>query len=347
MPQILNSLERFFILRLNKGPAPLLDLSAAVSFYALNSALELNIFQVLQNAPYTAPELAKEIKCSEEGTALLIDVLVSLGYVKKKKKRYRNSAMTEKWILAKSPSGLKEGLQLYGKIMKDLMPLLPETVKCGKPPLNFYDWLSRNPDFFSLYQAFMMSLARQTIPELQKKVRLAGGKLKLLDIGGGHGLYSIAMCQKYPELSAAVFDSPYSRPAAESSIKDAGMSDRIQFLAGDYYTDDIGDNYDVVLLFNIIHEHPAAYNARLIEKAAGALAPRGCLLVLDELREKKLINIQNHIMNIYSLIFFQFGGGRFYSSTEIRAWLEAGDLKRIKRVNFYKTGLSLISGTLD
>jgi len=347
MPAVLNLLEQLFMIKMNMGPSPLLDIIGGFSFYAVSSAVKLNIFESLGKESLSVKELAQDIECSERGTKILMDLLEMLGYVKRKGDRYHNTAMTAKWMLSESPISIKPAFQYYDATMKDLWPFLRESIIHGRPYFHFYDWLAEHAQLARSYQEFMMNLAKMIIPELRKKIGLGKGEIKALDIGGGHGLYSIALCKKYPNLSVTIFDSPYSRTLAEENIDGAEMSDRVNFIEGDYFGDDIDAGYDAVLLFNVLHEHTAEDNAKLVEKAVGALKVKGRLFVIDELREKKLMNIQNYFLSTYGLMFFHFLGGQIYSFEEICKWFESSGLKKIEKTNLYRSGVSLITGTLD
>ena len=96
MPVLLNFLERLFMMKLNKGPAPFLDIMGGFSFYAIYSAIKLNLFEELDKNPNTVPEMAHSLGCTKRGLAVLLDVLETLGYIKKKGQIYINTRMTKK-----------------------------------------------------------------------------------------------------------------------------------------------------------------------------------------------------------------------------------------------------------
>ena len=77
MPVNPNFLERLVLLRLNKGPAPILDLFGAASFESVSLALELDLFELLADAqaPLTAAALADRIDAHPDGIAMLCNFL--------------------------------------------------------------------------------------------------------------------------------------------------------------------------------------------------------------------------------------------------------------------------------
>ena len=82
--------------------------------------------------------------------------------------------------------------------------------------MTFYEWLDSKRGASKLAQDGSMSLASFIAKEVAQKVRLPDGARRLLDLGGGHGLYSVEFCLKYRELSAIVFDLPTALRASSS-----------------------------------------------------------------------------------------------------------------------------------
>jgi precorrin-6B methylase 2 len=100
------------------------------------------------------------------------------------------------------------------------------------------------------------------------------GWRRLLDMGGGHGLYSVAFTALNPKLEAYVFDLPRIVPVTSKYVEEYD-AERVHILPGDFYTDDIGRDYDAVFSsFNQSSNDPA-----LIPKLKQALKPGGDLIL--------------------------------------------------------------------
>jgi precorrin-6B methylase 2 len=97
---------------------------------------------------------------------------------------------------------------------------------------------------------------------------------RLLDLGGGHGLYAVAFTALNPQLEAFVFDLPHMIPIAQKYVA-AYNAQRVHLLSGDFYKDDIGKDYDVIFSsFN-----PSCNDPKLIPKLVTALKPGGSLIL--------------------------------------------------------------------
>ena len=79
---------------------------------------------------------------------------------------------------------------------------------------------------------------------LARTVDLKGAR-RLLDVGGGSGAFSITLCRRFPELRATILDFPSVQAAATGFVRDAGMSDRIDFIPGDALTTEWPKGQDV------------------------------------------------------------------------------------------------------
>ncbi len=111
-------------------------------------------------------------------------------------------------------------------------------------------------------------------------------KVRLLDLGGGSGTYSALLAKSYMDLEAVVFDLPSTvEVAAHIGIPTLlGVPDRVSFWAGDYFRDSFpADNFDIVLLSQILHNHGDEDNIALLLRARNALAPGGMILIWQQL----------------------------------------------------------------
>ena len=127
----------------------------------------------------------------------------------------------------------------------------------------------------------MIAIAGFTSGEILRLVRLPAGGRRLLDIGGGHAAYAMAFCRQYPSLTATVFDRPQALNTARANIAGAGLQDRIALQAGDFLSEALGEDYDVALLFNIVHGFSDAQNRALVKRGAQALRPGGRLVLAE------------------------------------------------------------------
>ena len=346
MPIQPNFIERLVLLTFNQGPGLMLDFLGAQAYRVLGVAVRLNIFEALSGGPLTAAETARQVKASERGISLLLDALESLGYVRQKEGRYTNTPMTVKWLLRRSPTSLAGGIPFFDSMVFDRWEHLDESIRRGKPVLSGSEWLEQHPGGYRIYEEGMIAIARMAADEVVAKVKLPVKARRLLDVGGGHGMYSIRFCRRYPGLSAVVFDLPPALAVARETITAEGMDGRVMAQAGDVWMDDFGVGYDVVLLFNFIHVFSPSKNMELLHKIAGALKQGGMVVIMEQIAGKVFGSTTTTLARLQALNFFNDMEAQTYAYGEIASWLTQVGFSNLHRINLLKTpGFSLVLGT--
>src|ERR1051326_9537692 len=130
---------------------------------------------------------------------------------------------------------------------------LAESIRTGKPTRS-PDMYQNTPEETGRFIGAMDSLvhARGDAEIVSEHLDLSGVRA-MLDVGSGPATYPIEFCRHYPALRATIFDLPATLQITEKFVRDTGMRDRINLVAGDYRTDKIPGSYDLVYLSNIIH----------------------------------------------------------------------------------------------
>jgi SAM-dependent methyltransferase len=348
MPVNPNFLERLVLLRLNKGPAPMLDLFGAASFESVSLALELNLFEVLADvdAPLTAATLADRLDAHPDGIAMLCNFLVTEGYLAAAEDGYRLTSMTEKWLLTDSRTNMGPWLTFWNDLVFPFWEQELETaIREGEPSRSIYEWFDEEPDRWEIAQDGFQATASLLVDDVADAVTVSDDATHLIDIGGGHGLYTIELCRRHPTLMATIFDLRGAVEAISDEIP-TELTDRISTQAGDYRADDLGDGYDIALLFNVIHAHDPAENTALFKRVADALAPNGQIIVLDQWEGSGRTPVSRAGLRFVALTYLTTLGATVYAHEEVTSWLREAGFTDIDRKSVGPlSGLALIEAT--
>jgi SAM-dependent methyltransferase len=246
----------------------------------LFTCLELGVFEAVAMGAHTANEIAGAIKADLRGTELLLNAAVPLGWLEKKENRFFNTEVSQTFLVPGGPGYLSETLRLEGAFYRR-WEHLTKAVKTGRrPEENIQD--EQPSDWVRRFEYALYNMARPFAPFVAEALGLPNDRdLRLLDVGGGHGGYSIAIAQRYPRLQATVFELPRVVPVAREIIAQAGMSERVFVQEGDFQRDDLGTGYDVVLFLGVLNGEPPEGRPALIKKAFAALKPGGRLFLRD------------------------------------------------------------------
>lgn len=165
--------------------------------------------------------------------------------------------------------------------------------------------------------------AKNVAPYLAAAVDLAGARL-LVDVGGGTGIYSIALLQRHPALRAIIVDRPEVLKVAAEMATAYGVGDRLSGQPGDMFRDPLPANADAVLLSNVLHDWDVPECETLIGRCAAALRRGGRLLIHDVFLDDDLGGPLG--IALYSAALFSVTEGRAYSASEYGGWLRAAGL---------------------
>lgn len=178
----------------------------------------------------------------------------------------------------------------------------------------------------ALARHFTLALAgraKNVAPVLADRLAV-GDATRILDIGGGTGIYSIALLQQHPQLTAVVLDRAEVLKVAAEMGRDYGVVDRLELLEGDMFSDPLPADCQLVLLSNILHDWDVPQCRQLIGRSAEALAGGGRLLIHDVFLNDDLDGPLP--IALYSAALFTLTEGRAYSQAEYRHWMEEAGL---------------------
>jgi len=264
-------------------PAKAVDLNAMSRAYRLCKAVDagwsLGIFRALLAAPADSAALAAKLSTDPEATERLAIVLCGAGLLYRYPcGTYRLTKSARESVDPDSPlyfgHGLAHAAQVWAR-WDGIADYVKTGERKGGPPSPAF-----HEDFVGAMHDYSV---RGRAQWLAGQVDLTGCT-KLLDLGGGPGTYSIALCQRFPELSTVVWDMPATEPILRANAAKFGLAERIGFASGDWRTDPFGEGYDAALLSNVLHGPGYGCQERL-EKTRTAMVSGGVLLVQDFLMD--------------------------------------------------------------
>ena len=139
-------------------------------------------------------------------------------------------------------------------------------------------------------------------------------------MAGAHGGFAIAMCRLHPRLRATVLDLPASVAVGRRIVAEAGFAQRISFREGDALEHGLGEDLDVVSIFNLLHHLPVPSVQALLARAHSSLRAGGCLVVGETERSEHGEPVSlNGAMS--GLVYFASSGTRNYTRRALIGWL--------------------------
>jgi SAM-dependent methyltransferase len=289
----------------------------------LFACVELGIFEAIAAGAHSATDIATTIQADQRGTELLLNAAVAVGLLEKREERFFNAPIAEMCLTRDGPGYMADSLKLESSFYRR-WGHLTAAVKTGqRPEENVRD--EQAGDWVSHFERALYNMARPMAPFIADALALPEDRaLRVLDVGGGHGGYSIALAQRYPRLTAKVFELPRVVPVTQEIVAQADVAERVSVQAGDFQRDDLGSGYDVVLLFGVLNGEPPEGRPALIAKAFAALKPGGRVVLRDAVLDDDRAGPPEAAIFALQMLLATDGGGLNTCDEWTRWLIEAG-----------------------
>ncbi|MBK8092193.1 MAG: methyltransferase domain-containing protein [Verrucomicrobiaceae bacterium] len=163
---------------------------------------------------------------------------------------------------------------------------------------------------------FGQHLARALTPHLE-------GRSRVLDVGGGSGIYSSTLVAAHAHIQATVLEQPPVDGIVRAEITKHGLEGRVDVCSGDMFTMQ-WPQADVVLLSNVLHDWDWPEAQVLVNRAAAALPAGGLLVVHDAfIADDKCGPLP---AAEYSALLMHITQGKCYSAAEYAEMMRAAGL---------------------
>jgi SAM-dependent methyltransferase len=248
---------------------------------ALKSAIDLDLFTVIDGGDRTASAMATRCGASERGVRILCDYLSTLGLLTKSDGTYQLTPESASFLSKRSPTylGTVARFLLRPELRRNFEDLTEAVRRGGVPPSGDDSVAGENPIWVEFARSMgpMMAPAAHAIADL-----VAGaGALKVLDIAAGHGLFGITIARRNPLAEIVAADWPTVLAVASEHARSAQVQDRYRTLAGDAFKVDFPEGFDVALVTNFLHHFDPSTCTTFLKKVHAALRAGGRVVVLE------------------------------------------------------------------
>lgn len=307
-------------LALNLAPLP-----AGYALYGMTAgrivgaAQRLGVFRRLLAGPAGSAALAQELGLQPAGTRLLCEGLCGLGVLEREGEAFAMARRSRKWLDPKSHTYVGTWIE-HSVTYWDWYAELERIVRDGGS-IDIHAGHDGDPEYWRLYITGQYELARLSAGEVARHVKLPPGARSVIDVAGGHGWFSAALCRRHRRLHATVLDLPGSAAVGREIIAAAGMSEHVEHRDGDMFEADLGGPHDAALLFDIVHHLTGDQVGRLLRRVRGSLREGATIAVLDMFRSEG--SRQSASAATLGMLFHLTSGADLHSPQELADWLRA------------------------
>jgi SAM-dependent methyltransferase len=297
---------------------------AAVSYF--------DFFNWLDRSPAGIDEVCASLGIKQRPAEVMLTLFKAYGFIRERKGLFYLSDISRQYLLYGSPFNLSSYVSSLQN--RPICLDMRQVMLTGRPAnwaaaKNGKEWAASMEDseFAASFTAGMNSRGAYLAHGLLKAVGFEGYN-RLLDIGGGSGIYSIIIAQNNPHLSAAVFEKPPVDKVAQYSINKYNLGGRIKVIDGDMFTDGLPGGYDLHLVSHVFHDWDVPRVHALIKNSYASLKPGGKIIVHDaHINRRKTGPLS---VAEYSVLLMFLSEGKCYSIKEMEEMLKEAGFKNIE-----------------
>ncbi len=298
----------------------------------LAASVRLDVFSHIASGKHSVAEIAAAASSSERGTRMLLDALAAFDLLAKEDGRYDLTPDAARYLVRGSPEFL--GAFLESDTLWEAWGHLADIIREGKPQRSFSQQEVAE-DFFPVLIRSLHITNSAPAARLAEQIAATGAKpgLRVLDIGCGSAVWSIAIAKAHPAAHVTAFDYPKVLETTREFTKRENIADRYDYLAGDLRVAEFPQGrYDLAILGNIVHGEGEPVARDLFQRIHRALAPGGRLAILD------MIPNDERTGPLFPLLFalnmlVGTDDGDTYTMAEYRDWLTGAGFERIETLD--------------
>lgn len=250
------------------------------------TAIELDLFNTIGYDNLTAEEIASKLDIPVRGLIRLLNALVALNFLRKDGARYSNNSNGLNYLVRGSPNyigNFRPFRLTFGRWLN-----LTKTIKEGgsRDDFNFRNLPAEDIDSIL---SFMNWRANRQAPEFIKFLNLSK-VMRVLDLGCGPGTFGMEILKYNINIDLTLFDYPEIIGFTRKFIERKGFNGLVRTKQGDFLIDDIGKNYDLIIISNVLRLYSFNDCLRILNKAFDALNYKGKVVVQEILLETTRIS---------------------------------------------------------
>lgn len=292
----------------------------------LLSAVELELFTLLAKAPADLPALQEKLGLHPRAARDFLDALTALGFLQRTPDgTYQNTPETDLFLDKAKPSYIGGIMEMANHRLYPFWGSLTTALRTGEaqneskgggdPFAAIYADTARLREFLramtGVSHGANLAIAQQF--DWSRYQTCA-------DIGTAQGDLVAQIALAHPHLRGIGYDLPAVGPVFMEYVDSLGLSGRVQFHGGSFFTDDL-PQADVLLFGHILHDWDLPTKQMLLTKAYAALPPGGAVVVYDAIiDDERRQNAFGLLMSLNMLI--ETPGGFDYSGADCIGWMQ-------------------------
>jgi SAM-dependent methyltransferase len=299
---------------------------------AAYAAAELRIADLLAGGPRPSEDLAAATGADAPSLHRLLRALTTIDLCRERDDGAFEITPLGALLGTDAPGSLRAWTLWWGAYLWPVWGRLLYSVRTGQSARALltgaegFQHLEGDPQAAAVFHRAMVELSRLTTASVLRAYDFSSLG-RIVDVGGGSGELLAAVLRGYPAARGVLFDRPHAIEQAEREFTAAGLADRCEFVAGDFF-ERVPADADAYVLQTVLHDWDDERSARILSTCRRAMAPASRLLVIERVLPERLEATEAHQSAARSDLHMLVAlAGRERTEAELRALLAAAGLR--------------------
>ncbi len=251
---------------------------------ALCAALELGLFWCIGQEVQSGKEIAGSLKLPVNRCQYWLQYLCKLGLLVQSTEGFSISVMTQSAII---DSYSQETWALLAKESMEQFPVFQFLSShfryrgslwdvAGTDPPKYVERMNEDPIRARQFTRMLFELHQQFAETIANMLDMSEIN-RLMDLGGGSGVVSMALLLRNTHLSSIVVDIPNVCRAGRELAVENSIEDRLTFHPADFIHDKLPTGFEMVIECDV-----GVYTEELFKKVRESLSPGGRYMIIDQ-----------------------------------------------------------------
>jgi len=293
---------------------------------------KLGIPDLLKSGPKTAEELAEATKMHAPSLFRILRALASVGVLSSGNGgRFAQTPVSET-LVTDAPGSLRwfavselgqEHYPAWGNLM--------HSVKTGEIAFdNFFGvdiwkYFQQNPEDAAVFNDSMSSVTAATNEAILSLYDFSNFST-VVDVGGGHGGLITSILKSNPKVKGVLFDAPQVIEGARPKLEAAGLAERCETVAGDFFKS-VPAGGDAYVMKWIIHDWDDEKSITILRNCRSRMRANGRLILVDCVVPE---SDEPHFSKFIDLNMLVMTGGKERTAKEFEQLLGAAGFKLLR-----------------
>lgn len=295
---------------------------------AIYVAAKLGIADLLKGGPRTSEELAMSTGTHAPSLYRLLRALANIGVFEEDETGCFGLTSIGQCLASNAPDSMRARAMVSGEEWYHVWGDLLYSVQTGQTAFDhvlgvpFFQYLAHNDATAAIFNKTMTASSAQVAAAVVAAYDFSWAKT-IVDVGGGHGSLIASILNANPQARGILFETPEVTDGATTHLVAAGLAERCDVVAGDFF-EAVPSGGDVYLLSFILHDWDDERSIAILKNCQRAMAPDGRLLLIEQ-----VIPHANEpsFSKMYDLHMLVLMGGRERTEAEYRMLLHAAGFR--------------------